>query len=112
SEDHAVEQPRVGRRRGTTVLGGESYGVSDARPHPPRHRDLGDVEVLVGHRDQNGGDHPTLEDPRAGFAWLGHLRGEGRSYTREMARRGHARRSSLFLADVTRGAKTRRTSAC
>ena len=61
-EDHAVEQPRVGRRCGAAALGGEPYAMAGARQQPPRHRHLRDVEVPVGHGDQIGGDHPTLED--------------------------------------------------
>ena len=59
-EDHAVEQPRVGGRRGATVLRRESNDMAGARQQPPRHRDLGDVEVAVGQGDQNGCDRPTL----------------------------------------------------
>ena len=62
SEDHAVEQALVGRGRGAAVLGRESHDVAEARQQPPRHRDLGHVEVVVGQRDQDGGDRPTLEE--------------------------------------------------
>jgi hypothetical protein len=62
SEDHAVEQPLVGARRDGAALGCEPHHVASASKKPPRHGDLGDVEVTIRHGDQNSGDQTTLEE--------------------------------------------------
>ena len=62
SEDHAVEQPLVGPRLYAATLSCESHDMASACQEPPRHGDLGDVEVTVRHGDQNGGDQTTLRE--------------------------------------------------
>jgi hypothetical protein len=62
-EDHAVEQPLIGAGCGAALLGGEAHHMAKPCQQPPRHRHLGHVKVVVRYWDQNGGDHPTLEEP-------------------------------------------------
>jgi hypothetical protein len=57
-EDHAGEQPGVSGRERAGLLGGEDHLMPGITQDPPRHRDLSDVEVPIGKRDQHA--HPAI----------------------------------------------------
>ena len=58
AEDHAGQQPGIGGRDRARPLGGEHHLMTRVAQDPPRHRDLGDVEVPVGKRQQHA--HPAI----------------------------------------------------